>query len=264
MGMIDEEQIANSLKKINLDEYGDPVQMQPLEQALWVLAISKDKINVPKLTAKAISIILLRLKEIDLNHVAIARAFAASKHTVKPTKEGGKVYYEILYSGRKHLNRKTVSSSDVYLFTGLNAWSDANVNFPQIIQSLKGEILIVDPYYGNGTFLTLSKFDRKKKIKFLTCKLGNAEQRDISSFSINLKRFNKEFKNIEIRQYANIDELHDRYIIANNGIVIIGHGLKDLANKESFIVYLPIDIAKAIIPILVKTFNGRWKRATKL
>ena len=156
------------------------------------------------------------------------------------------------------------SAEDVLFFTGKDSWTDPNKNFPKVIDSLKGDLCIVDPFYGSGTFYVLEKFGKKRKIRFLSCKLGSEEQANITKFDINLKRFRKEFQNIEMRKYDKHYELHDRYIIAENALIIIGHGIKDLADKESFVVCLPKQLVTKFIPVLKKSFEERWKRSQNL
>jgi hypothetical protein len=156
------------------------------------------------------------------------------------------------------------SMEDVLFFTGKDAWTDPNKNFPKIINLLKGDLCIVDPFYGNGTFYVLEKFGKSRKIRFLSCKLGDEEQKNTTNFDINLKRFRKEFKNIEMRRYYKYYELHDRYILADNGLVIVGHGIKDLANKESFVAFLPKSLVAKFLPVLKKSFDDRWKKSSNL
>ncbi len=153
---------------------------------------------------------------------------------------------------------------DVLFFTGKDSWSDPNKNFPNVICSLKGDLCIVDPFYGNGTFYVLEKFGKSRSIRFLSCNLGKEEQGNTTKFEINLKRFRKEFKNIEMRKYDKPFELHDRYIIADNALIIVGHGIKDLADKESFVVFLPKILVDKFLPVLKKSFEERWKKSQNL
>jgi len=156
------------------------------------------------------------------------------------------------------------SAEDVLFFTGKESWTDPNKNFPKVIDSLKGDLCIVDPFYGNGTFYVLEKLGKKRKIRFLSCRLGSEEQANSTKFDISLKRFRKEFKNIEMRKYDKPYELHDRYIIADNALIIIGHGIKDLADKESFLVCLPNRLVSKFLPVLKKSFEERWKKSQNL
>lgn len=166
------------------------------------------------------------------------------------------------YAEQNLLDSQTLE--DVLFFTGKNSWTDPNKNFPKIIELLNGDISVVDPFYGNGTFYVLEKFGKNRKIKFLSCKLGDEEQQNRTKFDINLRRFRKEFKNIEIKIYNNPYELHDRYIIAENGLVIVGHGIKDLADKESFVIFLPKKLVTKFLPVLKKSFQERWKKSVDL
>jgi hypothetical protein len=165
----------------------------------------------------------------------------------------------------KQQAEKTIGSGttkcDVSFFTGENSWTDPNKNFPKIIEILQGDLCIVDPFYGNGTFFVLEKFGKTRKIRFLSSQLGNEEQQNPTKFDINLRRFKKEFKNIELRKFDKPYELHDRYIIAKNALVIIGHGIKDLANKESFVIFLPEKLVKNFLPQLKERFEQKWKKS---
>jgi hypothetical protein len=156
------------------------------------------------------------------------------------------------------------SMEGVLFFTGKESWTDPNKNFPKVIELLKGDLCIVDPFYGNGTFYVLEKFGKNRKIRFLSCRLGDEEQKNITKFDINLKRFRKEFKNIEMKKYNKYYELHDRYIIADNALVIVGHGIKDLGDKESFVVLLPKNLVTKFLPVLKKSFEERWRKSNNL
>ena len=153
------------------------------------------------------------------------------------------------------------NADNVLFFSGENSWTDPNKRFPKVIEMLEGDLSIVDPYYGNGTFWALEKFGKKRKIHFLSSKLGDEEQRNLTKFDNNLKRFKKEFKNIEMRKYEKFYELHDRYIISKNALVVIGYGIKDLANKESFIVFLPEKLVRNFLPGLKRNFEQRWRKS---
>ncbi len=157
-----------------------------------------------------------------------------------------------------------VELRDIFFITGKNAWSDSNDDFPQVIDRLVGDLCIVDPFYGNGTFVFLSKFGKKRKIRFLSSKLGDEEQNDLNTFQVNLKKFNSQFRNIKLKKYSRYFELHDRYIIAENALVIIGYGTKDFGSKESFVIYIPKDKVNTFLPLLKKIFEIRWKKGNNI
>ncbi len=156
------------------------------------------------------------------------------------------------------------SLENTLFLTGDNAWTDSNENFPNVINMLKGNLCIVDPFYGNGTFSILAKFGKKRKIRFLSAHLGNEEQKNSVDFGINLKKFKGEFKNIKMKKYDKFYELHDRYIISDSALVIVGYGIKDFANKESFVVFLPKKAVSRFLPTLKTIFEKRWKKSNNI
>jgi hypothetical protein len=162
------------------------------------------------------------------------------------------------------LSSMGASGNKTLFLTGANAWTDSHKSLPSIIDMLDGDLCIVDPFYGNGTFFTLAKFGKGRKIRFLSAKLGDEEQRNITNFEINLKKFKKEFVNIKLKKYDKYYELHDRYIIAKNALVVVGYGIKDFANKESFVIYLPEKAVSKFLPNLKSVFEKRWKKANDI
>lgn len=146
--------------------------------------------------------------------------------------------------------------------TGKTPWTDRNERFIKFIRSLEGEIFILDPYYGLDTLHLLSKFPKTTKINFLTSQLGRDENEEIIKKEIS--RFKREFKNVSIRIYQKFYELHDRYILSENVLTIIGHGLKDIGNKECFLISIPKQEVTEIYGSLKKNFKERWDISQKL
>ena len=233
-------------KLLNDDEFNEPLSSNDLARLLNEGAGKKIK-------ATALTASMKPLQDEDIIKVKIV--------------DSGRDKQKFWFPGwldKKQAEKKIVSGTfadNVLFFTGENSWTDPNKNFPKVIDILEGDLCIVDPFYGNGTFYVLEKFGKTRKVRFLSSQLGNEEQQNPTKFDNNLKRFKKEFKNIELRKYNKPYELHDRYIIAKNSLVIVGHGIKDLANKESFVIFLPDKLVKSFLPSLWKIFEQRWKKS---
>ncbi len=157
-----------------------------------------------------------------------------------------------------------LDEKEVIFFNGENAWTDANKKFPRLLERLSGDLCIVDPYYGFGTLSALHNFGKGRKIRFLTAQMGDEDKSKEGIFKKELQAFKTEFTNVEFRQYGKRYELHDRYIIANNGLIIVGGGIKDLARKESFVLFVPKKVIGTHLPVLKKKFEERWKKASNL
>lgn len=180
--------------------------------------------------------------------------------TVKNRSNGDKLWFPGWISAREF----TLEENETIFFSGENAWTDSNTEFPKLLQKLKGELRIIDPYYGFGSLTALHKFGKQRQIRFLTAQLGSEETQKETIFKKEFQSFKCEFTNIKFKQYGKKFELHDRYILADNGLIIVGGGMKDLARKESFVVFLPERIVGKHLPVLKATFEERWKTSTQL
>ena len=68
---------------------------------------------------------------------------------------------------------------------------------------------------------------------------------------------------MEFRDYPNTD-IHDRYIVSSDSLVVLGHSIKDLGGKESFAVTLSRDASKNIVEAVIENFDGRWRQSDTL
>lgn len=130
-----------------------------------------------------------------------------------------------------------------------------------ILDILKGEIRIVDPYSGERTLDILNNV-KNRVVKFLT-KIENLRGKERNRFLRELQDFKSENPNMEFRNYPYRD-IHDRYIISFDLLVILGHSIKDLGRKESFALVLNKDTNKDILEALIENFNRRWKQSNTL
>lgn len=151
---------------------------------------------------------------------------------------------------------------DIFYVSGEKPWTDRNEMFANLLGKLEGEIMIVDAYYGVGTFHMLKNFSQSQKVKFLTAQLGSTE--DNAKIESELKHFKREFNNVELRKYSKFYELHDRYILSDNLLVWIGHGLKDFGNKECFLIAIPRMKIMEITKTLEAKFNEKWSKSNVL
>ena len=81
-------------------------------------------------------------------------------------------------------------------------------------------------------------------------------KRDIDEFCL-------DYPNFEIRDYTKTD-LHDRYIISDNYLVISGYSLKDLGKKESFAIFLDVDKNPDTVSSIIDSFHKKWKISVKI
>jgi len=235
---------------------------KPLEMGLWVLWIAKDKLGESKLTSEQIITIIIEVQETSIDKKSIINAFTRAGNKIHTFKENNEIYYEIMKKGKDHL-RSLVKEGYLKLvyFEPGKQFSSKRELAQNILKTLKGNIKIVDPYCGERT-LDILKDLKNTNIKVLT-RIDNLAGRNRSRFLRDLRDFKIEKPNIEFRDYPNAD-IHDRYIISSDSLIILGHSIKDLGKKESFAISLKRNASKNIIDALINNFNNRWNQSIAL
>lgn len=234
-----------------------------IHKALWVLWVGKDKLNIKKMTAEEISSILRDVNEVSIEPKKISLSLNRAGDRVHYYRENGKILYEIMKAGKDYLvSFKSNDTSEVFYFEPEQRYSSKRLLTKGILESLTGELKIADPYIGERT-LDVIKDAKARPIKFLT-RLDNLNNENAKRrFLRELNDFKTETVDIEFRDYPNTD-LHDRYIISPNNIVLLGHSIKDLGSKESFAVVLTKTSYKNIYESLIEGFDRRWKQSNPL
>lgn len=232
----------------------------PLDMALWVLRVAKDKVGIRRLSAQQISSILRDAHEVSIKTRSITQALNKAGNKVHRYREDKSVTYEIMKSGKEHLmSLKGKGNLLVFYFEPEKKYSNKRLLVTDILEPLTGELRIVDPYCGERT-LDVIKDVKGRPIKFLT-RLDNLNNEKAKNrFLRELQDFKTENADIEFRDYPNKD-LHDRYIISPTSVVLLGHSIKDLGAKESFAVVLNQSSSKNICEALTENFDRRWKQS---
>ena len=234
----------------------------PLEMGLWVLWVAKDKLDIKRLTAEQIASLIRDIKEISVDAKSINNSFAPAKGKVHVCHEAGETFFEIMKPGKDHLRSLVKQGSvEVFYFEPGKKYSTKRILSRGILEGLQGKLQIVDPYCGERT-LDILKDIKGKTIEFLT-RVDNLKEKERDRFLRELQDFKPECPTIEFRSYPNTD-IHDRYVISENSLVILGNSFKDLGNKESFAIVLDKNSSRNIVEALSEIFNRRWKQATAL
>jgi hypothetical protein len=235
---------------------------RPLEAGLWCLYVSKNDLATDYLTCDDLENILQEFLDFPISSLSLKRAFArAGKKVIKAPNDGG---FKISNPGEAYLKglRKNEPLNVVYV--NPTKPRTAKKELESLIKSIpKGELLICDPYYGLRTLEVLEVFAKyHKPIKFLTARAGGGEKHTTLANAV--RDFKKEYgSKVELKLAASKD-LHDRYIIGKNYILIVGHGIKDLGSKESLIVVVEDRYGKDIRRVITSNFNTRWASATAI
>jgi len=234
---------------------------KPLGMALWVLWIARDKFGMRKLSAEQIASVIRDVKEISIDGKSITQSLNRAGDKIHKYQVGNKAYFEIMKPGKELLLSQIKEGSiELFYFEPDKRYTNKKMLSKCILDNLTGELKIVDPYTSERTLDLLR--DLKNKVKFLT-RTKNIKDYRLGRFLRDLQDFKSEYSNMEFKDYPHFD-IHDRYIISSNHLVILGHSIKDLGAKESFAIVLSRDTNKNIVETLMQNFDRRWKASYPL
>lgn len=232
----------------------------PLERGLWILWAIKDKLGVRKLNAEQIASIIRDVKEISIDSRSIAGAFNRAGDKIHTYHEDDTVNFEIMKPGKDYLLSKYGEAVvRLFYFEPDRRFTSKRMLSKNILNDLEGELKIVDPYCGIRT-LDILKEIGGKEVRILT-RVKNLKGKKRDRFLREIVDFKSENANIEFRTYPHKD-IHDRYIISSEHLVMLGHSIKDLGRKESFAIVLNKDSSRNIFEAINENFDRRWKQST--
>ena len=137
----------------------------------------------------------------------------------------------------------------------------AHLEIATILSSLTGDTRICDPYYGAGSLLRLDQIVQKS-IRFLTHTPDSKEQ-SAGTLPRALAEYTRQYPGVEFRRYPTND-LHDRFIVCHSELILLGHGLRDIGGKDSFVDRLNRSLAGDMIDQIIGSFDSKWATAEKL
>ena len=229
--------------------------------AFLALYIAKRRFNVDSLSAEHI-IACLESAGVAVAKISIGRALAGAKGFVtRSINENGEVFYRLMTKGEREAEKILSSESGLAVLRIEGGQPrQARLRLGEILKSLKGIVRICDPFYGVSTLDSLDFLSKTCNIKFLSQKT-NESSRKISGA---LRDFYKERSNVEFRIAPKTARLHDRYIVTKQELLILGHGLKDIGNKESFIIVLEKSLVPDLIDEISSSFDKEWEGAKNI
>lgn len=238
--------------KISLAE-----ESSPLRLGLIILNIAQTELQIDYLSSEAI-LSCLENAGVSLKKNTITKSFARADNKISRKNINNSKVYKIMTKGKQEIASffSRSNSTRIILVNNSEPYT-TYLKIGDFLNCLAGEIKICDPYLGTRTYTILSNINKSNSIKFLTVNVvGNKNKAKTIH-----KDFIKEYPNFQLRVFPNRSEIHDRYILSDDQLMIVGHGLKDIGNKESFFLVLEKTDCKDIYKLLSDNFEDRWKRA---
>lgn len=221
-----------------------------LDLALWVLEIAKRVLDPPYLTAAQIAHVVARVYGVARSRQKIQAELRKAGDLVHRRRVKGITSFAIMKKGEEVLHAYA-SPASVLLIESHTAFSGIR-QVQDILDSLRGTLSICDPYIDNRTLDFLAEASSASHIRLLTMKVQKPSRlrRDYAAY-------HSQYGNLEIR-VASSPTLHDRYIISDDSMFLLGQSLNGLGRKQSFIVRVGEDIRQETLA----AFQRRWNAAT--
>jgi hypothetical protein len=182
---------------------------------------------------------------INLTRQKVEGILKRERKLVARRKVDGRWRYQIMQAGVDYVSKAGAGVLFVapeQALTQIRAVQD-------LLGSLEGVLQICDPYLSPRSLDFIVQCAKASEIRVLTGQVRNK-----TSFLADLKAARSELGvPIEIRVATN-GVLHDRYVIHDNGMVLIGTSLNGLGNKQSVVVVLGPDVRS----MAMVAFNQTW------
>jgi hypothetical protein len=200
------------------------------------------------LTAATISKKLRDEHGLGLHWKKIESAFEDSPNAVSRRKKSKQWHFRILRAGKELLG----AAQSSILFIDPTQAVKATLSLHDFFSKLKGTVRVCDAYMDNTTLEHLHALDKGVTVQLLTKNV-----KDSGPLRRIAAAWKSEGRNLEIRVDASAP-LHDRYIIDDSIMTILGTSLNGFGKKQCFIIQTGPDLRAVVLLV----FDGLWKSAT--
>lgn len=219
---------------------------EPLQRVLALLVHSKEA-GTKWLTASQISASLLENHGISLHWRSIQTVLLANSAFAARRKRKRRWEFTITGPGREQVE----SGNNPIFFVNPTKAVKSVISLHEFFGDLKGSIRICDPYLDHLTMQHVEALTAATAIHLLTHKINNTP-----TLRAALTALGSTGKQVEVRR-ASSNILHDRYVIDDASMLILGTSLNSFGKKQCFVIRAGQDIRTS----LLATFNQLWGAA---
>lgn len=234
-------------------EYPPPTTFaDDLERVLFVMLAGQDLLAIDCLTPHEISSALLYGFRLSVPRQRVQSLLDGNKELALRRTVSGKRKYQILHAGERRV--KSVKSMDVLFIQPENALTSVR-QIQDLMSTCTGVVRLCDPYLAPRSLDYLAQLTSSTEVHVLTQQINS-----VSSFKGDLKLLRNQLGvPIEIRQVG-MRVLHDRYLIDDSEMFILGTSLNGLGLKQSMVVSAGQDLRVTAL----HEFKRLWKSATPI
>lgn len=232
----------------------------PMQLSFAVLDIAASEAGTDRLTAEHITA-CLEAAGVSLSRLSISRALSrAGARVSRTTSIDGEQQYRLMTKGKREVG--SVLGGEMMAVVRIESGRPrtARLRLGEMLGGLRRLVRICDPYYGARTLDMLDHVPDSCKIRFLTARTSESK----TKIKRAIQEFVRERPNSEFRITSTPQEIHDRYIVTADSLLLLGHGLKDIGGKESFVIRVGKNVAPDLLKDVRATFDTRWKAGTSI
>lgn len=224
----------------------DPRELnEPLEQVLAILwNAAQDGDHGTWQSGVDISRALLEDSGISMHWRTIDSILRRHGTMVKRRKRQRRWEYTLLVEGEALLGR----AQELISLVDPDQALQATIKLHELLERLVGSVCVCDPYVDAVTLEQLDACDSSCHVKLLTQTV-----RDSGKLRRLLGAARRDFAGFEIRT-APQRNLHDRYVIDDDSMIILGSSLNGFGKKQSFIIRVGTDFRTGML----RQFEKLW------
>jgi len=220
---------------------------EPLLQSLALLAGSKAT-GAAWLAASQIASALLANHGLSLHWKTIQTVLSDNGSFAARRKRNNKWEFTITGPGQEQVS----SGANPILFIHPTKAVRAVLTLHEFFGTLKKTLRICDPYLDVITLKHIDACTSVTSVRLLTFHIT-----DTPTLRLALAAFASQGKQVEVRRPTS-DVLHDRYMIDESSMLILGTSLNSFGKKQCFVIKAGQDIRTVVL----NNFNQLWNAAT--
>lgn len=184
---------------------------------------------------------------INLHWRTIDALLAKNRSMASRRKRARRWEYRILGAGRAAIS----APDEAVTFVNPTTAVQATLKLHDVLAKLKGTVRVCDPYLDQLTLEHLEACGVNKPIRLLTMKV-----KDTGPLRRVIDALGVAGHPIEIR-VVNTRTLHDRYVIDDESMLILGASLNGFGKKQSFVIQAGTDIRATVL----SAYEEQWRTA---
>lgn len=217
----------------------------------WVLLVGRDRAGQGRMTAHEIEVVLRDVYGVRVSRQRITALMGLERRRVARRRRGSQTEYQIMDEGAQSVLRK---GSDVVFIQPERALSGIRT-IEAMLGALTGVVRVCDPWVDGRTLDFLAMAAHATELRLLTANVNKP-----APFGRDLKAFRQQQGvPIEVR-VSSQKVLHDRYVIDQSNMLILGTSLNNIGAKQTFAVSTGDDVRN----MALGAFDNLWLTASRV